>query len=311
MSNMCMKANMKRLDGVKVTAKFAIGHGAFADIYPGIWTIDAISGLNVDVGTVHIYIAPPPHSRTLPRIKVVIKVFRIAQIKENTPELQQKHRLEKECGLWADLRHPNVLAFFGLLDDPAIPFTGLVSPRCTSGDLHAFFSDPATAFVERLPIVKGIAEGLTYMHEKNVVHGDLTMRNVLIEVIDGKFTPLISDFGRSRILDIAGYTTPIGEIHLAEDDDRTTKAFTKPADVWCFGMAMLETLSGKEPFFYLSEYKAAQAVATDREIPDQNCYPALPHGNAYWKIMGKCWHWEPSHREEIGNLLQDLNTLSE
>lgn len=300
MSN--MKANMKRLDGhVKVTAKFPIAHGGYADIYPGIWTGDAIYGRNV---------------------AVVIKVFRKAQKKANSPETQRKYakRLDKEYGLWALLRHPNVLPLFGLIDDEAIPSTGIVSLHCTLGDLLAFFSDPTRASVNRLPIVKGIAEGLTYMHEKNVVHGDLTMRNVLIEVIDGKFTPLISDFGRSRILDIAGYTTPIGgaghrhlppEIHLAEDDDRTTKAFTKPADVWCFGMAMLETLSGKEPFFYLSEYKAAQAVATDREIPDQNCYPALPHGNAYWKIMGKCWHWEPSHREEIGNLLQDLNTLSE
>ena len=30
------------------------------------------------------------------------------------------------------------------------------------------------------------------------------------------------------------------EILLAEGDNRNTKAFTQAADVWCFGMVMLE-----------------------------------------------------------------------
>lgn len=291
---------MKRLDGhVKVTAKFPIAHGGYADIYPGIWTGDAIYGRNV---------------------AVVIKVFRKAQKKANSPETQRKYakRLDKEYGLWALLRHPNVLPLFGLIDDEAIPSTGIVSLHCTLGDLLAFFSDPTRASVNRLPIVKGIAEGLTYMHEKKVVHGDLTMGNVLIEHTNGNFIPLISDFGRSRVLETEGYTSSIAssvqrhlppEILLADNENRTTKTFTQQADVWCFGMVMLETLSGKQPFFHLNEFQAAQAVASDGKIPDQNRYPALPHDNACWKIMGKCWHWEPSHREEMCNLSQYLNTL--
>ncbi|KIK04447.1 hypothetical protein K443DRAFT_416579 [Laccaria amethystina LaAM-08-1] len=283
-----MKASLKRLDGhVEVTAKFPMANGGYADIYPGIWTGDAIFGRNV---------------------AVVIKVFRKAN----------KKRLEKEYGLWALLRHTNVLPLFGTIEDPAIPSTGIVTLRCTLGDLHAFFSDPKSASVDRLAIVKGIAEGLTYVHEKKVVHGDLTMYNVLIKHINGNFIPLISDFGRSRVLEIEGYTSSIAstvhrhlppEILLADDNNRNTKAFTQAADVWCFGMVMLETLSGKQPFFHMNELQAATAVAYKHEKPDQNRYPAFPHNDTCWQIMGKCWHKEPSQREEMCKLLQYLNAL--
>ena len=113
------------------------------------------------MGVIDIYIVPLPHSRRLPCIKIVIEVFRKGQKKANTPETQRKYakasingslspflgrplflfdsnhqRLEKEYGLWALLRHPNVLPLFGLLDHPAIPSTGIMAPRCTLGNLR-------------------------------------------------------------------------------------------------------------------------------------------------------------------------------
>lgn len=288
--------DMKRLDGhIEITEKYPIACGGYADIYPGVWT-----GRNV---------------------AVAIKVFRDAHIKAHTPEGQRKYSklLNKEYRVWALLRHTNVLPLYGLIDDQAIPSTGIVAPRCTLGDLRAFFSDPARASVERLPIVKGIAEGLTYVHGEKVVHGDMTMNNVLIQLINGKFTPRISDFGRTRVLEIAGYTSSIGgavhrhlppEILTAENEKRTTKAFTQPADVWCFSMVMLETLTGKIPFWYMIELQAANAVAYGNEKPKQKRYPAFLHDQSCWDIMRRCWHIDPSQREKMPGLLQSLNDLT-
>lgn len=155
--------DMKRLDGhIEITEKYPIACGGYADIYPGVWT-----GRNV---------------------AVAIKVFRDAHIKAHTPEGQRKYSklLNKEYRVWALLRHTNVLPLYGLIDDQAIPSTGIVAPRCTLGDLRAFFSDPARASVERLPIVKGIAEGLTYVHGEKVVHGDMTMVKKIFLSTTGK-----------------------------------------------------------------------------------------------------------------------------
>jgi len=72
---------------------------------------------------------------------------------------------------------------------------------------------------------------------------------------------------------------------------------------------LLQTLSGKQPFFHLNEFQAAKAVASDGKIPDQNRHPRFPHDDACWQIMGDCWHREPSRRKEMCTLSQDLNIL--
>jgi len=285
------------LDGrVQVIDRYAFAYGGYADIYCGVIS---------DRNTV-----------------VAIKVFRDAHLKAQSPELQRKYakRLNKEYRVWALLRHPNVLPLLGLIDHPSIPSTGIVAPRCSYGDLRSLFARqirPAQA-VNRLAIVIGVASGLAYVHENEVVHGDLTMNNILIELINGTFTPLLSDFGRSRVLEQAGYTTSIGnavhrhmppEILTVDDEHRSTKAFTQAADVWCFGMVMLETLTGKPPFFGMNELQAATAVAYKHEKPDQNRYPAFPHHNTCWQIMRECWHKDPSRRQEMCNLLQYLNAV--
>ena len=59
--------------------------------------------------------------------------------------------------MWAPLRHPNILPLFGLVDDPAIPSTGIVTPCCTFGGLRSFFSSLRTFEVDRLLIVRVFA----------------------------------------------------------------------------------------------------------------------------------------------------------
>jgi serine/threonine protein kinase len=50
----------------------------------------------------------------------------------------------------------------------------------------------------RLQIIKGIAEGLVYMHKHSLLmHGDLKPNNILL---DDDMNPKISDFGSSRLL---------------------------------------------------------------------------------------------------------------
>jgi serine/threonine protein kinase len=45
-------------------------------------------------------------------------------------------------------------------------------------------------------IIKGIVEGLVYLHDKNIYHRDIKPGNILMK--DGK--PKIADFGISKIL---------------------------------------------------------------------------------------------------------------
>lgn len=50
----------------------------------------------------------------------------------------------------------------------------------------------------RYQIIKGICEGLHYLHENHIVHLDLKPANILL---DDKMVPKIADFGISRCFD--------------------------------------------------------------------------------------------------------------
>ena len=50
----------------------------------------------------------------------------------------------------------------------------------------------------RYQIIKGICDGLHYLHEQRIVHADLKPANILL---DDNMLPRIADFGLSRCFD--------------------------------------------------------------------------------------------------------------
>ncbi|CAJ1948570.1 unnamed protein product [Sphenostylis stenocarpa] len=103
---------------------------------------------------------------------------------------------------------------------------------------------------QRFKILKGVAEGLLYLHEEweqVVIHRDVKSSNILI---DGDFNARLGDFGLARLYshDQVSHTTSVaGTIgYIAPELTRTGKASTS-SDVYAFGVLLLETVSGTRP----------------------------------------------------------------
>ena len=91
--------------------------------------------------------------------------------------------------MWKRLRHPNVANFLGFSSDSP-PFS-LVYPWMSNGNLSRYLRehpevdklglvsqgavvDSSTILTFLLCQLLNVAEGLTYLHQYNVVHGNLT-----------------------------------------------------------------------------------------------------------------------------------------
>ena len=103
----------------------------------------------------------------------------------------------------------------------------------------------------------GCAEGLSYLHSRKVVHGDLKCQNVLISSSEeGEPVPLICDFGASRIMGVSGYTTQAiwgtqGFLapELIDDSNGANVIPTLQSDVWAFGVMAYVSLANSACLF--------------------------------------------------------------
>ncbi|KDQ17702.1 hypothetical protein BOTBODRAFT_172134 [Botryobasidium botryosum FD-172 SS1] len=236
-------------------------------------------------------------------------------------------RLRREATLWRQLRHPRILRFIGLhtVDDT----THMVSPYMENGH--------ATAYVAKHPnlnclnLLTQAAEGLRYLHDMDIVHGDLRGSNILISASGDAF---IADFGLSKLLanfDPELYSTvwhtagnyrwlapelmPMVPPGPGAAPDQWPLR-TKESDVFSFGRVIVELTTACAPF--------AGEVSNHFDILSQVRVlknPQRPVGEAaiargldddMWKLAQDCWSHDPASRPtatEIFNRLQSVSSL--
>ncbi|KAG8726876.1 hypothetical protein FRC11_014304, partial [Ceratobasidium sp. 423] len=72
----------------------------------------------------------------------------------------------------------------------------MVSPWMQNGNLEQFLSTRALSRAERYQLCAQIIEGVAYLHENKIVHGDLKASNILVS---DENIPHLTDFGSSII----------------------------------------------------------------------------------------------------------------
>lgn len=103
-------------------------------------------------------------------------------------------------------------------------------------------------------IALGVARGLAFLHTCTMVHGDVKPQNVLF---DADFEAHLSDFGLDKLTvsttaaaEASTSTTAVGTVGYVAPEVATTAEMTKEADVYSFGIVLLELLTGKRPVMF-------------------------------------------------------------
>ncbi|KAK9705654.1 hypothetical protein RND81_07G073900 [Saponaria officinalis] len=111
----------------------------------------------------------------------------------------------------------------------------------------------------RLKIIKGIASGLQYLHTEfstyDLPHGNLKSSNVLIS---DNYEPLLSDYAFINMVSVNQAAQ--GMFAYKSPESAENKPISPKADVYCFGIIILEVLTGKFPSQYLNAGKGGTDV---------------------------------------------------
>ncbi|CAK0793484.1 unnamed protein product [Prorocentrum cordatum] len=123
--------------------------------------------------------------------KVAIKIYD----KYKLMDPQRRKSVRSEIHLMERMRHPNIVIFHEALDTPKQIF--LVMEFVGGGSLHHFLKKrPGRRLDDQLAkrIFFQVCQGIRYMHERNIVHRDVKLENLLL---DEQGVVKIIDFGFS------------------------------------------------------------------------------------------------------------------
>ncbi|WP_051793046.1 serine/threonine-protein kinase [Kibdelosporangium aridum] len=152
-------------------------------------------------------------------------------------------RFEDEAKLLAGFDHPRLVTVFDSGVANGEPF--LVLELIKGPQLGRRIDEGPMPVDEVRRIGIGVAEGLAYVHAKNVVHRDIKPGNVLLDA-DG--FPHLADFGLAKLLARSGITASdrlVGTAAYLSPEQVLGTEVGPPADIYGLGLILLECLTGE------------------------------------------------------------------
>uniref|UniRef100_UPI0037E8F66B protein-tyrosine kinase 6b n=1 Tax=Semicossyphus pulcher TaxID=241346 RepID=UPI0037E8F66B len=249
-----------------------LGSGHFSDVYRGRWK-------NV--------------------IQVAIKILK------NDSELNHRE-FHREVQILKSLRHRHLISLFAVCTS-STPYY-IITELMEKGSLLNFLRGPEGQNQDIAALVDmgaQVADGMSYLEEKNSIHRDLAARNVLV---GEDYICKVADFGLARVIKEPFYITEDKKIPYkwSAPEAISHGKFSNKSDVWSFGVLLYEiTTYGGVPYPAFNTQEVYEQVSCGYRMPAPNKCP-----NFLYQIMLKCWSAEPADRPDFKTLKVQMDSSS-
>jgi eukaryotic-like serine/threonine-protein kinase len=161
----------------------------------------------------------------------------------------------REAATLAGLRHPNILSVYDVFEDAEGVW--LIEQWITGAPLSAVLDvTNKLRAIDALALIHGALHGLSYAHGRDVVHGDITPANILI---DQTGTPMLVDFGLAVS---PGHRSLGGTPGYMAPEAAAGQPVDKRSDVYSSCVVLAELLTGARLFTQASSLALTRQQAS-------------------------------------------------
>ena len=207
------------------------------DVLSGRYELEELVGTG---GMSSVYRA---HDRLLDR-KVALKILHA----HYGDDAQYVERFRREARAAAALSHPNIVTVIDRGEHERRQF--IVFEYVDGENLKRLIERSGPMPLERaLELTVQVARGLSFAHERGLVHRDVKPQNVLL---NGDGRAKVSDFGIARSLDVQRGMTQTGTVLGTSDyiapEQAQGQHVDEQTDVYSLGVVLYEMLTSEVPF---------------------------------------------------------------
>uniref|UniRef100_A0A8C3PBW7 non-specific serine/threonine protein kinase n=1 Tax=Chrysemys picta bellii TaxID=8478 RepID=A0A8C3PBW7_CHRPI len=238
---------------------------------------------------------------------VAVKILKVTQ-----PTAQQVQAFKNEMQVLRRTRHVNVLLFMGFMTRPSF---AIITQWCEGSSLyrHLHVCETRLDAPARTEVARQTAQGMDYLHAKNIIHRDLKSNNIFLH--EG-LTVKIGDFGLATVKThwsgARRVEQPRGSVlWMAPEVIRMqdSSPYSFQSDVYAYGVVLFELTTNSLPYGHVrSRDQILFMVGRGYLSPDMTRVPSTCP-KALKRLMMNCLKFNRDERPLFPKILATVEQL--
>ncbi|MEJ5187303.1 MAG: serine/threonine-protein kinase [Candidatus Geothermincolales bacterium] len=224
--------------------------------------------------------------------EVAIKELVLPAHLEGEEREEAKNRFRREAQAAARLSHPHILTVHDFLWGPNKAF--IVMEYLEGKTLRDILEERLLSPAELLGLAPMVCDALDYAHSRGVIHRDIKPDNIFV-LENGSIK--VADFGIAKIIHSPGTLTResiLGTPNYIAPEMIAGEGYDHRVDVFSWGAAMYELLTGTRPFDADGDYAILYRIVNERERPLRELRDDVPEDLA--RLIHRALEKDPDRR---------------